>query len=277
MLAGDRVLQGHSCGQNDPRNDQPPTVAEARRSDAMPTVMAMARPYEESDRPTFPGFAGFRDDADAPFYVSRMPGIPTAEATASEIVACFSRVVFGVMRAATREPLGMSRGDLLRWHRATFRTTFPDRAGRLRDDPTAFQIRWREAGELHRRALQGSDAVTVAAEVDAAFAAYDAERQERRPEERRLREAVHVAAALYVELLRIHPFEDGNLRAAFPALQGALISLGAAPVDFEDAVAQHDEALGWALHPDSARRTLEPFVELLLNRIQRAAASHRGP
>jgi fido (protein-threonine AMPylation protein) len=181
------------------------------------------------------------------------------------------------MRAATRKPIRMSRGDLIRWHRATFRTTFPDRAGRFRDDPTAFQIRWREAGELHRRALQGSDAATVPVEVDAAFAIYNAECQARPPEQRRLSEAAHVAAALYVELLRIHPFEDGNLRAAFPALQGALISLGAAPVDFEDAVAQHDEALGWALHPDSARRTLEPFVELLLDRIQRAAAGDRGP
>lgn len=78
-------------------------------------------------------------------------------------------------------------------------------------------------------------------------------------------------------ILRIHPFEDGNLRTAFPALQGALISLGAAPVDFEAAVAEHDEALGWALRPDFENRSLEPFVDLLIRRMHQASAEHRIP
>jgi fido (protein-threonine AMPylation protein) len=231
---------------------------------------------DETDREAFPGFAGFRDDPEAPFYASRMPRFRTSQATATEIVACFSRVVFAVVREASRQPLRMTRADLMRWHRATFRTTFPDQAGKLRDEPTAFQIRWREDGELRKRALQGTEASRVAAEIDAACTSYNAERQARLPEQRSLREAVTGAASLYVELLRIHPFEDGNLRAAFPALQGALISLGAAPVDFENAVAEHDEALGWALRPDAKNRSLEPFVALLLDRMQKAAVEHRG-
>lgn len=206
-----------------------------------------------------------------------MPGFPTAEVTAAEVVACFSRVVFGVMLEASRRPLRMSRADLLRWHRATFRTTFPDRAGTFRDDSTAFQIRWREGGELHKRPLQGCEVSRIPAAVDAAFAAYNAELAARTPEQRVLREAATAAAALYVELLRVHPFEDGNLRAAFPALQGALISLGAAPVDFDDAVGDHDEALGWALRPDVERQSVQPFVDLLVQRTTMAAAGIRGP
>jgi hypothetical protein len=69
------------------------------------------------------------------------------------------------------------------------------------------------------------------------------------------------------------PFEDGNLRASFPALQGALISLGAAPVHFDQAVAEHDEALGWALRPEAEKRTVVPIVELLARRTDEAAGA----
>ena len=49
--------------------------------------------------------------------------------------------------------------------------------------------------------------------------------------------------------------DDGNLRSAFPALQGALVSLGGRTVDFQAALTEHDEALGWALRPDAENRT----------------------
>lgn len=225
----------------------------------------------------FPGFARFRDDRDAPFFASRMPAFPTPEATAAEVVACFSRVVFAVMREASRQPRRMNRADLVRWHRATFRTTFPFQAGRLREDAAAFEIRWREAGKLRKRPAEGSKVELVPAELDAAFAAYNAELAARAPEQRTLREAVSAAAALYAELLRIHPFEDGNLRAAFPALQAALISLGATAVDFDDAVSDHDEALGWALRPEPELRRLEPFVDLLVQRITMASTGRPTP
>ncbi len=171
------------------------------------------------------------------------------------------------MTSAALRPLPLSRSDLVRWHRATFRTTFPDEAGRLRDESVSFQIRWREGAELRQRALSGSDVAAIPGELDAAFAVYNRERNARGPERRPLREAVATAAALYVALLRIHPFLDGNLRAALPALEAALVSLGAAAVDFMGAVAEHDEALGWALHPVAGRRTLGPFVEFILERL----------
>jgi hypothetical protein len=42
----------------------------------------------------FPGFAGFRDEEDAPFFRSAIRAFDSPEATAAEILRSFSRVVF---------------------------------------------------------------------------------------------------------------------------------------------------------------------------------------
>lgn len=125
--------------------------------------------------------------------------------------------------------------------------------------------------------VKGTDPGLIREELRAAFRAYDAELQRREPEQRPLAVALRTAAELYAALLRIHPFEDGNLRAAFPALQGALTSLGAAPVHFEQAVAEHNEAVGWALRPEQEQRTIGPFTALLRSRIETAARSGWRP
>jgi fido (protein-threonine AMPylation protein) len=234
----------------------------------------MARKHPSTERKyrhrpgdaAFPGFAAFRDEADAPFFSSRVPKFGTAEATGAEITRCLSQLIFNVTQEATRRPLRLELDDLLRWHQAIFRSTFPYQAGVIRSDATEFQIRWRDE-ELRTKLLKGAEPRQIRKELAAAIHTYNAEHEGRPPEQRPLREAVTAAATLYADLLRIHPFDDGNLRAAFPALQGALVSLGAAPVDFEGAVAQHDEALGWALLPSTKARTIGPFVDLLIARI----------
>lgn len=225
----------------------------------------------------FPGFVGFRDEDDAPFFRSAVRPFDSPEATAVEIVKRFSRVVFAVMEEASRRPLRLGLDDLLRWHRATFRSTFPYQAGEIRAGDAWFGVRWRADGELQRRIVKGTDPAAIRDELGAAFGAYNAERERREPKRRPLADALRTAAELYVSLLRIHPFEDGNLRGTFPALQGALISLGAAPVHFDQAVAEHDQAIGWALRPDAERRTVEPFVELLRARIEAAARAGWRP
>lgn len=229
---------------------------------------------EDDQDELFPGFAAFRDDEDSPFYRSRVRAFDTPERTTAEITARLSRVVLEVVREAGRRPSQMGVDNLLRWHRAIFTTTFPYQAGKIRTAQTQFGVRWREGGELRTPLVRGSEPGAVRAELELAFAVYDAERKRRGPTERSLREAVSAAARLYADILRIHPFDDGNLRGALPALQGALVSLGAATVNFEAAVAEHDEALGWALRADAASRTIEPFVELLLARIR--ASGNRG-
>lgn len=221
----------------------------------------------------FPGFAGFRDDESSLFYRSHVRAFDTPQETAAEITSRLSRVVFAVVKDAARRPLPMGVADLLRWHTGIFKTTFPYQAGKIRDAQTQFGVRWREGEETQGRLVCGSDPGRIRAELQTAFAAYNIERERRAPEQRSARETAIVAASLYADILRTHPFEDGNLRGAFPALQGALVSLGGWPVDFEAALTEHDEALGWALRADGENRTALPFAELLLERMR--ASGHR--
>jgi hypothetical protein len=151
-------------------------------------------------------------------------------------------------------------------HRGTGGCTFPYQAGDIRTGDTWFGVRWRADGELKRRMVKGTDPAAIRDELRAAFDVYNAERERRDPERRPLVDALRTAAELYVSLLRIHP-----------ALQGALISLGAAPVHFEQSVAEHDEAIGGALRPNAERRTIGPFVELLRARIDTAARAGWRP
>lgn len=211
-----------------------------------------------------PGFTHIRDERGSALHLSRLPRLRTAGETGAEVLRCFSGVVFEVLESAARRPLRMSSDSLLRWHRATFRSSFPEHAGRFRDDGASFGIRWREHGRLCTDGVSGAPVERMGEELDAAFAAYNGELEARAPERRTTREAVTAAATLYTELLRIHPFPDGNHRACFPALQGALVSLGATAVHFEGAVDAHDDALARAVQRDPARRTIEPFAELLL-------------
>lgn len=154
------------------------------------------------------------------------------------------------------------------WHRSVFASTFPHQAGVIRSGPAYFGIRWTDGGTVRRRMADGSEPTAIREDVRTALRTYNA--AARTGQVRTLRESVTLAATLYAELLRIHPFDDGNLRAAFPALQGALVSLGAFPVYFPHAIAEHDGAIGWALRPDTENRTIEPFVDLLESRTNRA-------
>jgi hypothetical protein len=61
----------------------------------------------------FPGFAGFRDEEDAPFFRSAIRAFGSPEATAAEVLRSFSRVVFAVMDEASRRPLRLEPEDLL--------------------------------------------------------------------------------------------------------------------------------------------------------------------
>ncbi len=223
---------------------------------------------DDDQEEMFPGFAAFRDDESSRFYRSLSPAFGTPQKTAAEITVRLSRVVFDVTRNAALRPLQMGLEDLLRWHMGIFKTTFSHEAGQLRTAQTQFGVRWREDGELRGRLVSGSDPGLIRAELRTTFAAYNAERERCEPKQRSAKETAIAAASLYADILRTHPFDDGNLRSAFPALQGALVSLGGRTVDFQDALTEHDEALGWALQPDAENRTALPFAELLIARMQ---------
>jgi fido (protein-threonine AMPylation protein) len=226
----------------------------------MGTLLVWPLMAEDDQEELLPGFADFRDDESSRFYRSHLPAFGTPQKTTVEIHRRLSRVVLSVVAAAARSPLRMELEDLLRWHTGIFNTTFPHEAGHLRSAQTQFGVRWREDGELHQRATTGADPAALCPELRAAFAAYNAERERCPPERRSLRETAIAAASLYADILRTHPFDDGNLRGAYPALQGALVSLGGRAVDFQDALTEHDEALGWALRPNPATPSDAGFV-----------------
>jgi len=134
---------------------------------------------EDSEDGVFPGFASFRDDEGSPFYRSDVRVFGTPEGTAAEITGRLSRVVFAVVREAARRPLTIGLDDLLRWHAGIFKTTFPYQAGKIRTAQAQFGVRWREDGELRTRLVTGSDPGVTRAQLRAAFALYNAERERR--------------------------------------------------------------------------------------------------
>ena len=86
-------------------------------------------------------------------------------------------------------------------------------------------------------------------------------------------EQTRVAGAMYADILRVHPFADGNHRTGFVALSAALWSMGLPAVEFaQDAdLADHDDAVAPALF--SRDGDIEPFAQLLATRIERARGS----
>jgi fido (protein-threonine AMPylation protein) len=217
-----------------------------------------------------PGFGEYRDEEGAPFYCSRERDFATPENTYAEILRRFTAVVRNGIHMAYKKPQPIELEQLVDWHRSIFASTFPHQAGVLRAGPSFFGTRWNEDGRSRRRMVEGAAPERVRDELRIALGRYNGEIRTRPPERRLYREGLTTAAELYAEILRIHPFEDGNLRTAFPALQVALISLGVRPVDFEGEVERHDAALGWALK-DVDTRTAEPFVDFLDERIQTAS------
>lgn len=201
-----------------------------------------------------PGFGEHRDEEGAPFYLSREREFATPERTYAEILRRFTAVVRNGIHTALKTPQPIELEDLVAWHRSIFSSTFPHQAGVLRPGPSWFGVRWSEDGRPRRRMVEGVPPDRMRDELRAALGSYNAELRSRQPERRPYLEGLRTAAELYAAILRVHPFEDGNLRTAFPALQIALISLGVRPVDFEGDVADHDDALGWAIK-DIGERT----------------------
>lgn len=127
---------------------------------------------------------------------------------------------------------------------------------------------WRENGVQQRQLMDGLPVEEVRPALNVAFAAYDAELRRCEPARRHADEAIRTAVTLYAEVLRIHPFPDGNTRTTFPLLQVALRSLGGVPCHFAGGELARREALGWAVQPDPTRRTVEPLVAFVRERME---------
>lgn len=208
------------------------------------------------------GFEGFRESPDAPFYRS---GGMTPEATWAEAASRLVRVINDVRdQPPFSVPITVER--ICRWHRAIFLTTFGSDAGRIRGDgePVWFSVSVETPSGRGRRPIEGTRgrlAVVreLTAECDRFNSRRDALAAGRAPRDPG---AALRAAAIYVAVLDIHPFVDGNLRAGFVTLQAALHALDIPGVVFERSLRRHDDALGWALRGDD-RASRDPLVDLL--------------
>jgi fido (protein-threonine AMPylation protein) len=164
-------------------------------------------------------FAGFHDKPESPFY--QASGM-TPEQTWEEATRRMAMVISDLFEEAANGPIELSIDSVRRWHALIFETTFPDDAGRLR---------WQLGGEWEHvdfgvgigtvlsrvfRTISGAHPRKVQKRISTACAEFHSSRETLLASESvGIRGAAFAAARLYAKLLRIHPFVDGNLRAAF--------------------------------------------------------------
>ncbi|MFI5004949.1 MAG: Fic family protein [Solirubrobacterales bacterium] len=213
-------------------------------------------------------FRGFRDDSESPFFCE--PG-QTPEATWDISIDRLARLLVKLGPVAKSGAIEMSAELLCSWHREIFGELFPKDAGRLRGrhegewehvqyggyvgTRRSRRIRvYRGAHprRLHRRLEKICNEFNTAATEIRASPDTDSF------------DAVHAVTRLYAKVLRAHPFVDGNLRAAFVALNTGLLTLGLDTVEFAD-LELHDELLGIAFvgKHDPYRPLAEHIVEIV--------------
>jgi len=211
------------------------------------------------------GFDDYSDSPDAPFYRS---GARSPQETWAEATGRLERVLAAATADAERRPAVMTVERICRWHRAIFLTTFERDAGRVREDhePVAFGVPVEVEGEMRGSSMHGVlPRSAILTRLGASCEKFNARRAalRRRGGLLDVAEGAAPAGELYAEILETHPFVDGNLRAAYVALQVGLVSLGLPVVDFRGVLDRHDECLGWAIRRD-ARRTTAPLARLIV-------------
>jgi fido (protein-threonine AMPylation protein) len=215
------------------------------------------------------GFEGFRDSPEAPLYRA---GASSPDQTWAEAARRVNLVIESATAAARHRPIEMTVERVCRWHRGIFLTTFERDAGRVREDyeHAGFGIPIEIDGELIASPMQGVlPRSAILARLRAACEMFNARRAslQQRGGPLSAIEGATPPAELYAEILEIHPFVDGNLRAAYVALLVGLASLGLPIVDFRYVLERHDECLGWAMRQD-ADRTSAPLAELIVEMME---------
>jgi fido (protein-threonine AMPylation protein) len=215
------------------------------------------------------GFEGFRDSPQAPFYRA---GARSPEDTWNEAARRLEKMIESATAAARHKPIEMTVERVCSWHRGIFLSTFPREAGHIRSDhePAEFAISIETGGKTVTTPMYGVlPHGAILMHLRGACQTFNTKRAAlaRRTGTLTAAEGATPPAELYAAILEIHPFVDGNLRAAFVALQVGLASLGLPTVRFGHAIDRHDECLGWAMRGD-ADRTIAPLAELIVELAQ---------
>jgi fido (protein-threonine AMPylation protein) len=220
----------------------------------------MARRFELS------AFEVFRDTSDSAFYAvdGRSP-----QDTWVEIVAGMERALtWGVELALARQQI--TPEWISQAHRLIFEGTFPADAGRFREmlpngspEEVWFGITVGTSRTARIQQKKGSHPKRIVENLDRACLEFDNTAAEIRSGAGAptVRTATTACAKLYAKIANIHPFIDGNLRAAYVTLQASLLALELPLVQFDD-LDQHDEAIDRALRVDSNQSYL-PLASLV--------------
>lgn len=223
-------------------------------------------------------FLEFTDKEASPFYCADGR---TARETWVAVWEAMRRTLAEIAYRQRDGTLEITPSALVEWHRRIFISTFPDDAGRVRGwfatgepEHVHYGI---DVGTTKTRVIQqhrGAHPNRIAERLDEVFAQYrEAVELLAANQPVAVRDALLPPTRLYARVLRVHPFIDGNLRAAFVVLQSSLLELGLPALEFAD-LAAHDEALGFALRTDG-KQSYEPLRELSSSIFQEAGVGGR--
>ncbi len=153
------------------------------------------------------------------------------------------------------------------WHGAIFARHFPYDGGRFRQERAFFGVVTAEGG---MRQIEGSPPDALRRALAEVCVSFNRSVELLGKRNASVLEQSKVAGALYADILRVHPFADGNHRTSFVALSAALWSLGLPAVEFahDEDMTEHDDAVAPALF--SRDGDIEPFARLLTTRIEQA-------
>lgn len=208
-------------------------------------------------------------DSEAPFYQSRVPDFRSPQATFTEIRGRVSELLAEVPSWHPRWTAVVSAEQIQRWHRRIFDTTFPGDAGRLRkpgepDTDYGVLLLDAPADEWRWTRVPAAPASEVPALLDAACDRF--EQVVPKEHEPTTDQAAGAAADLFVDVLKVHPFVDGNMRVAVVALATALRRLRQRPVAIYPNDLEFAVGLSYALRSteDASR---EPMRNLVAQRL----------
>jgi fido (protein-threonine AMPylation protein) len=228
----------------------------------------MARRFELSS------FEVFRDTSDSAFYES--DGRSPQETWVEIISGMEGALAWGVELALARRQVTPEWiGEV---HRLIFEGTFPADAGRFRGmlpngapEEVWFGISVSGSQTARIQPKKGVHPKRIVENLDRACLEFDNSAAEIRSGmvDPAVRTATTACAKLYAKIVNIHPFVDGNLRAAYVSLQASLLALELPLVQFDD-LDRHDEAIDRALRVDGDQSYV-PLASLIEEIIKSSA------
>ena len=218
-------------------------------------------------------FAQFGDKPDSAFYAA--PGL-TAKETWERVVEELARVCVVAALDGTRDvPLGVDDLELI--HRGIFEPVFGSSVAGFRssDEFVDFPIYVGTRARPELRTRHGASPKQIQKRLRHALRNFDggltALARQAAAQRAELRDAVEIAVKLYVRIIRIHPFMDGNGRVAWAAFGYALRRCNLPLVEISPTLDTR-WALGTALRRD-ADQDYGPLVDIVTSTLRTSGDS----